>query len=127
MAGDQKDSIYRKPTGDGLGPAPVAGPRTPTVYDEIATLLRERGWCKGVPRRGESLCLVAAIDEAVGVGNDDRMGSESSKLARAARIGGHLRDLLQVRNLSAWSDARDRTFHDIADVLTRAAVTFPAD
>ena len=126
MAGDQRESMPSKSESDS-GQAVASGPHALTVYDEIETLLRERGWCKGVPRRGESLCLVAAIDEAVGVGNEDLVGSEASKLARAGRIGAHLRDLLQVRNLASWSDARDRTFPEIADVLTRAAAAFPHD
>lgn len=127
MPSDQRDPRPQQPDDVGGEQLLSAGPRAVTVYDEIETLLRERGWCKGVPRRVESLCFVAAIDEAVGVGSRDRVGSEASKLARAARIGAHLRDLLQVRNLSSWSDARDRSFEEIADVLTRAAAAFPHD
>jgi hypothetical protein len=99
----------------------------PTVYDEVASLLRRRGWVKGTPRYRESLCFVAAIDEAVGVGDTTRGGSEAARLARAGRIGSHLRDLVNVRNLAAWSDDRARTLDEVLELLRHAALAFPED
>jgi hypothetical protein len=101
--------------------------RASSVYDEIAKLLRARGWAQGAPRRGSRLCITAAIDEVVGVGDATRDGSEGFKLQRAARIGAHLRDLLNVRNLAAWADDRTRTFEDIVGLLAQAALAFPED
>jgi hypothetical protein len=127
MAGDEGESMPPKPEKHSVALRRRTGPHAPTVYDEVVMLLQERGWCKGLPRRGRRLCLVAAIDEAVGVGNNDRRGSDVAKLARAARVGTHLRDLLNIRNLAAWSDERYRTLVEVVDVLTHAAIAFPDD
>ena len=102
-------------------------PPPPMVYDQVATLLRGRGWVKGTPRSGEALCLVTAIDEAVGVGDATRTGTEASKLARAARIGANLRELVNVRNLAAWSDEPRRTLDEVLELLAHAALAFPGD
>jgi len=99
----------------------------PTVYDSVVGQLQARGWVKGMPQKGEALCLVAAIDVAVGVGDAAKTGSAAAKLARAGRVGAHLRDLLGVRNLAAWSDEPSRILEDVLQLLTEAAVAFPED
>jgi hypothetical protein len=98
-----------------------------SVYDDVASLLTDRGWAQGVPRRGDALCFVAAIDAAVGVGAADPSTTEGAKLARVGRIGAHLRDLVGVRNLAAWSDEPERTFDDVLAVLAHASIAFPGD
>ena len=98
-----------------------------TVYDEVGQLFKENGWARGGRRRGRGIDLRSAIDQAVGVGNPQRAGSEGVKLARAARIGSHLRDLTNVRSLDAWEDDRDRTLDDVIDLLARAAFLYPDD
>ena len=100
---------------------------THTVYDEIVALLVDRGWVQGVERRGRSLSLRAAIDEAVGMGSDRGSAPGGATLARTGRIGAHLRDLTGARNLDGWSDAPDRTFDDIVRLLCSAAVGFDDD
>ncbi|MDQ1477678.1 MAG: hypothetical protein QOE62_2907 [Actinomycetota bacterium] len=97
-----------------------------TVYDDVVMRLRDRGWVKGVTRKGDAMCLVAAIDAAVGVG-DPVTGTTAAKLARAARIGAHLRDIIGVRNLAAWSDEASRTLEEILGLLIEASVAFPED
>jgi hypothetical protein len=100
---------------------------TPTVYDEIVALLVERGWVQGVERRGRALSLRAAIDEAVGRGSAGESVPDGASLARAGRIGAHLRDLTGARNLDAWSDDPGRTLEDIVQLLGSAAVGFYED
>jgi len=99
---------------------------TRTVYDEIGALLVDRGWVKGVERRGRALSLQAAIDEAVGIG-PAQPAPDGATLARAGRIGAHLRDLTCSRNLDAWSDDPERTVDDILRLLESAAVGFDDD
>ena len=109
--------------------APLHRARTTkrTVYDEIGELLVDRGWVQGVERRGRALSLRAAIDEAVGMSSPSASAPDGATLARAGRIGAHLRDLTGARNLDAWSDARERTVDDILRVLASAAVGFDDD
>jgi hypothetical protein len=98
-----------------------------TVYDEIGELLVDRGWVKGVERRGRALSLRAAIDEAVGMGSPARTAPDGAMLARAGRIGAHLRDLTGSRNLDVWSDDPERTVDDILRLLASATVGFDDD
>jgi hypothetical protein len=109
--------------------APLHRARTKkrTVYDEIGELLVDRGWVQGVERRGRALSLRAAIDEAVGTSSASASAPDGATLARAGRIGAHLRDLTGARNLDAWSDARERTIDDILRLLGSAAVGFDDD
>jgi hypothetical protein len=109
--------------------APLRRARTTkrTVYDEIVELLVDRGWVQGVERRGRALSLRAAIYEAVGSSSPSGSAPDGATLARAGRIGAHLRDLTGARNLDAWSDARERTIDDILRLLTSAAVGFDDD
>jgi hypothetical protein len=100
---------------------------THTVYDEMVALLIDRGWIQGAPRRGRALSLRAAIDEAVGMGSPRRSAPDGATLARAGRIGAHLRDLTGARNLDGWSDDPERTFEDIVRLLGSAAVGFDDD
>ncbi|MDQ1379693.1 MAG: hypothetical protein QOG65_1448 [Actinomycetota bacterium] len=97
-----------------------------TVYDDVVVQLRDRGWVKGVHRKGDAMCLVAAIDAAVGVG-DAVTGTTAAKLARAGRVGSHLRDIVGVRNLAAWSDEPSRTLDEVLQLLFEASVAFPED
>jgi hypothetical protein len=97
-----------------------------TVYDEIGALLVDRGWVQGVERRGRALSLRAAIGEAVGMG-PGRSAPDGATLARAGRIGAHLRDLTGARNLDGWSDDPERTVDDILRLLGSAAVGFDDD
>jgi hypothetical protein len=99
----------------------------PTVYDEIGALLADRGWVQGVERRGRALSLRAAIGEAAGMGSPGRTAPDGATLARAGRIGAHLRDLTGARNLDAWSDDPERTVDDIMQLLASAAVGFDDD
>lgn len=98
-----------------------------TVYDAVFVELRDHGWVKGTPRRGEALCLVAAIDKVVGTDAMATGGSSAAKMARAGRVGAHLRDLIGERNLAAWSDEPSRTLDDVLELLAEAAVAFPED
>ncbi len=98
---------------------------TPTIYDVVIAELRDHGWVKGAPRRGEAMCLVEAIDAAVGV--KDHVATVGTKFARAGRVGAHLRDLLGERNLAAWSDEPTRTLDDVLGLLAEAAIAFPED
>jgi len=97
-----------------------------TVYDQIGALLVDRGWVQGVERRGRALSLGAAIGEAVGIG-PGRSAPDGAALARAGRIGAHLRDLTGARNLDAWSDDPERTVEEILRLLGSAAVGFDDD
>lgn len=97
----------------------------PTIYDVVIDELRDHGWVKGAPRRGEAMCLVEAIDVAVGV--NDPAATTGTKLARAGRVGAHLRDLLCERNLAVWSDELTRTLDDVLGLLAEAAIAFPDD
>jgi hypothetical protein len=97
-----------------------------TVYDDVFMQLRDRGWVQGVTRRGDAMCLVAAIDAAVGV-DDPLTGTTAAKLARAGRVGAHLRDIIGVRNLAAWSDDPSRTLEEVLQLLSEASVAFPED
>jgi hypothetical protein len=101
--------------------------RTHTVYDEIIALLVARGWAQGVARRGRALSLSTAIDEAVGIGSPRGSAPDGATLARAGRIGAHLRDLTGARNLDGWSDEPERTFDDVVRLLSSAAVGFDDD
>jgi hypothetical protein len=109
--------------------APLRRARTTkrTVYDEIGEILADRGWVQGVERRGRALSLRAAIGAAVGIGVPGGSAPDGATLARAGRIGAHLRDLTGARNLDAWSDARERTVDDILRLLASAAVGFEDD
>jgi hypothetical protein len=110
-------------TGDLSQPARV---RIETVYDAVLELLAVRGWVQGRETDGERLSLTAAIDTVVGV--DVVTGAaDGPRLARSARIGRHLRELVGVASLTAWTDARSRTMADIADLLRLAAVAYPDD
>ena len=100
---------------------------THTVYDDIVALLIDRGWVQGAPRRGRALSLRAAIDEAVGMGSPRGSAPDGATLARAGRIGAHLRDLTGARNLDGWSDDPERTFEDVVRLLGSAAVGFDDD
>jgi hypothetical protein len=126
MTRDQSESATNRSVRTSFDAQPATFP-TSTIYDEVASLLRDRGWVKGAPKRGQALCLVAAIDAVVGVGSAVQPGSEGSKLARAGRVGSHLRDLVNVGNLSAWSDDRSRTLDEVLELLTHAALAFPDD
>jgi hypothetical protein len=120
----------RSASGGNTRSAPVARtspPATTTVYDDVARVLRHRGWVKGESRLGDATCFVAAIDAAVGVGDPTRGESEARKLARAGRVGAHLRDLLNIRNLAAWSDEPSRTIDELLELLSDAALAFPDD
>jgi hypothetical protein len=97
-----------------------------TVYDDVFMQLRDGGWVKGTTRKGDAMCLVAAIDAAVGVG-DPATATTAAKLARAGRVGAHLRDLIGVRNLAAWSDEPSRTLEEVLQLLSEASVAFPED
>jgi hypothetical protein len=97
-----------------------------TVYDDVVMQLRDRGWVKGMARKGDAMCLVAAIDAAVGVG-DPVTGTTAAQLARAGRVGAHLRDIVGVRSLAAWSDEPSRTLEEIFGLLFEASVAFPED
>jgi hypothetical protein len=107
----------------GPQPEPVSG----TIYSDVARLLRSQGWARGRRRHGDALSLLAAIDAAVGVGNPDHTGSEGAKLARAARIASHLRDLTGTRSLDAWEDERTRRFADVLELLAHGERAFGAD
>lgn len=98
-----------------------------TIYDAVVVQLRDRGWVKGTPRRGDALCLVAAIDKAVGADAAAVGVSSAAKMARAGRVGSHLRDLIGERNLAAWSDESSRTLEDVVELLEEAAIAFPED
>ncbi len=98
-----------------------------TVYDEIGALLVDRGWVQGVERRGRGLSLRSAIGEAVGIDSSGRSAPDGTALARAGRIGAHLRDLTGARNLDAWSDDPERTVDEILQLLASAAVGFEDD
>jgi len=100
---------------------------TTTVYEDVAGQLRHRGWVKGEPGRGDAVCFTAAIDAAIGVGDPTRGGTEATKLARAGRVGAHLRDLLNIRNLASWSDDPSRTIDEVLELLSHAALAFPDD
>ena len=100
---------------------------THTVFDEIVALLVDRGWVQGVERRGRALSLRAAIDEAVGMRSPRGSAPDGATLARAGRIGAHLRDLTGARNLDGWSDDPERTLDDIVRLLGSAAVGFDDD
>ena len=123
MTRDQSESAANRSARTSVDSHPASSTRS-TIYDEVASLLRDRGRVKGTPKRGQALCLVAAIDEVVGVGNAVLPGSEGSKLARAGRVGSHLRDLVNVGNLSAWSDEKSRTLDEVLELLTHAALAF---
>jgi hypothetical protein len=97
-----------------------------TVYDRIARILTTRGWVRGVERSRRGLSLRAAIAEAV-AGGDGHAAVQGPTLARAARVGAHLRDLLSIRNLDAWSDHPARTFDEILALLRAAALAFETD
>jgi hypothetical protein len=126
MTRDRNESAPNRSAGTSVDSQP--GPVTSsTIYDAVALLLRDRGWAKGTPRRGDALCLTAAIDAAVGLGSAATPGSEGSKMARAGRVGSHLRDLVNARNLSAWSDDQSRTFDEVLELLTHASLAFPDD
>jgi len=99
----------------------------PTIYDAVVGQLRDYGWVKGTARRGEALCLVAAIDKVVGSDTPDAGPSSAAKMARAGRVGAHLRDILGERNLAAWSDEPSRTLDDVVGLLEEAAIAFPED
>ena len=99
----------------------------PTIYDAVVVQLCDHGWVKGTPRRGDALCLAAAIDVAVGFDDTTETGSSAAKMARAGRVGAHLRDLLGARNLAAWSDEPARTLDDVLGLLAEASVAFPED
>jgi hypothetical protein len=122
-------SVVAQPTGspralpDPAHDAPVI-PLRSTVYDDVAKLLLDQGWARGAARRGDARCLLAAIDEVVGL---EDTCPDGPRLARSARIGRHLRDLLGVRNLADWCDARTRTSGEILELLQRAATTYPND
>ena len=77
-----------------------------TVYDEIGALLVDRGWVQGVGRRGRGLSLRSAIDEAVGIDSSGKSAPDGVTLARAGRIGAHLRDLTGARNLDGGRTIR---------------------
>ena|SRR6185436_5761820 len=98
-----------------------------TVYDEIGALLVDRGWVQGVGRRGRGLSLRSAIDEAVGIDSSGKSAPDGVTLARAGRIGAHLRDLTGARNLDAWSDDPERTVDEVLQLLASAAVGFDDD
>ncbi len=108
----------------GRSPEPRTRPgAAPTIYDVVIDELRDHGWVKGAPRRGEAMCLGEAIDAAVGVKDT----TTAMKLARAGRVGAHLRDLLGERSLAAWSDEPTRTLNDVLGLLSEAAIAFPDD
>ena len=89
---------------------------------------RDRGWVKGTEAaRGDAMCFTAAIDAVIGIGDPAQNGSEAAKLARAGRVGAHLRDLLNVRNLATWSDDPSRTIDEVLELLSHAALAFPED
>ncbi len=119
----------RSASGQNTRSAPVSAsrPDTTTVYDAVAVLLRQHGWAKGTATQREAMCFSAAIDVAVGLGDPKHGGSEATKLARAGRVGAHLRNLLNVRNLAAWSDDPSRTIDEVLDLLRDASVAFPED
>jgi hypothetical protein len=98
-----------------------------TIYDEIGHLLVDRGWVRGVERRGRALSLRAAINEAVGIDSSGRRAPGGAMLGRAGRVGAHLRDLTGARNLDAWSDEPERTLDEIQRLLGSAAVGFADD
>jgi hypothetical protein len=120
----------RSASGESTRSAPPSTPcprSTTTVYDAVAAQLRHHGWVKGEASRGDALCFTAAIDVAIGLGDPAHAGSEAAKLARAGRVGAHLRDLLNVRNLAAWSDDPSRTIDEVLDLLNHASLAFPED
>ena len=123
---DQHELQHERPAGV---VTPLHRPRTAphTVYDEIRALLVDRGWVQGVERRGRAMSLRAAIDEAVGMGSPGRSAPDGAMLARAGRIGSHLRDLIGTRSLDAWSDDPERTVDDVLRLLGSAAVGFDDD
>jgi hypothetical protein len=118
-------NVHETPAGTDILTRRVARPRPHTVHDDIAGLLRSRGWARGAGRRGTRLSLRAAIDEVVGVSDDP--APSGVRLARAGRVASHLRGLAGCRNLDAWSDARDRTFEDVMVLLHDASIAFGDD
>ena len=73
------------------------------------------------------MSLRSAIDEAVGIDSSGKSAPDGVTLARAGRIGAHLRDLTGARNLDAWSDDPERTVDEVLQVLASAAVGFEDD
>ncbi len=126
MTANQGKSASGENTRSATIPAPFQ-PATTTVYDDVAAQLRHHGWLKGEAARGDALCFTAAIDTAIGLGDPAHDASEAAKLARAGRVGAHLRDLLNVRNLAAWSDDPSRTIDEVLELLSHAALAFPED
>jgi hypothetical protein len=98
-----------------------------TIYAEIALLIQKCGWARGRRRHRGALSLLAAIDVAAGVGDQTRPESEGTKLARAARVAAHLRDLAGTRNLDAWEDDRERQLTDVFELLAHAGQLFDSD
>jgi hypothetical protein len=103
----------------------------PTVYDEVRRVLLEEGWARGRERdRRGALGLVAAVETAVRTaGRPDAVlvPAEGPRLAREARVVRHLKELAGTSNLRAWSDAPERGFDDLLELLSLASTLYPED
>jgi hypothetical protein len=103
----------------------------PTVYDDVRRVLLEHGWARGREHDGRGgLGLAAAVETAVrSAARPDviLVPAEGPRLAREARIVRHLKELAGASNLGAWSDAPERDFGDVLELLSLAATLYPED
>jgi hypothetical protein len=96
-----------------------------TVYDEVLSTLRARGWTQGRNAHGARLSLTAAVDLVVG--RTDRPGPQAATLVRSSCVRNHLSELASTASLVAWNDDGERTFDDLVTLLSMAAIAFPDD
>lgn len=110
-------------------PRPLAP--APTVYDDVRRVLLDGGWARGRERdRRGGLGLVGAIETAVRTAirpDAVLVPADGPRLAREARIVRHLKELAGTSNLGAWSDAPERGFDDVLELLSLAATVYPED
>jgi hypothetical protein len=119
MSTDNRSSLVRQA---GRSPAPPNG--TGTVYEEVAELIRQAGWARGVGRDNHGRYSLREAVDAVVASTAIVAGD---RISRSARCRNHLRELAGTTSIDAWNDAPDRRQDEIFDLLLAASRLHPQD